>query len=94
MLGNVELKDKALILSVNSQARAERGRVLLSEVLDGLVAQPLVEIQTLEQMAMAHRQNLSEQERRTIIHDGLERHYRHLLDEPIPALETSRRAPR
>jgi hypothetical protein len=92
VLGNVELKDKALILSVNSQVRAERGRVLLSEVLDGLVAQPLVEIQTLEQ-SMANRNsapppklNLSEQERHSIIHDGLDRHYRDLLDQPIPAL--------
>jgi hypothetical protein len=92
VLGNVELKDKALILSVNSQARAERGRVLLSEALDGLVAQPLVEIQTLQQCmatrdpAPPARLNLSEQERRTIIHDGLDRHYRDLLDQPIPAL--------
>ena len=92
VLGTVELKDKALILSVNSQARAERGRVLLSEVLDGLVVQPLVEIQTLEQCmatrdpAPPARLNLSEQERRTIIHDGLDRHYRDLLDQPIPAL--------
>jgi hypothetical protein len=92
VLGTVELKDKALILSVNSQARAERGRVLLSEVLDGLVAQPLVEIQTLEQ-CMATRDsaptaklNLSEEERRTIIHQGLDRHYRDLLDQPIPVL--------
>jgi hypothetical protein len=60
VLGNVELKDKALILSVNSQARAN--------------------------LAPPPRLNLSEQERRTIIHDGLERHYRHLLVEPIPAL--------
>jgi hypothetical protein len=92
VLGNVELKDKALILSVNSQARAERGRVLLSEALDGLVAQPLVESQTLEQCMATRdpgappRLNLSEQERRTIIHDGLDRHYRDLLDQPIPAL--------
>ena len=92
VLGNVELEDKTLILSVNSRARAERGRVLLSETLDGLVAQPLVEIQTLEQ-CMATRDaaptpnlNLSEEERRTIIHDGLDRHYRDLLDQPIPAL--------
>jgi hypothetical protein len=49
VLGNVELKDQALILSVNSQARADQGRALLSEVLDGLVGQPLVEMQTLEQ---------------------------------------------
>ena len=92
VLGNVELKDQALILSVNSQARAERGRVLLGEVLYGLVAQPLVEIQTLEQrmatpdVASPSRLNLSPQERRTIIHDGLDRHYRDLLDQPIPVL--------
>jgi hypothetical protein len=92
VLGTVELNDKALILSVNSQARAERGRALLSEVLHGLLAQPLVEIQTLEQ-CMATRDptpaaklNLSEDERRTIIRDGLDRHYRALLDQPIPAL--------
>jgi hypothetical protein len=53
---------------------------------------PLVEIQTLEQR-MATRDpaptpnlNLSEEERRTIIHDGLDRHYRDLLDQPIPVL--------
>ena len=92
VFGSVELKDKGLILSVNSQARSERGRALLSEVLDGLVVQPLVEVQTLEQ-CMATRDpapppklNLSEDERRTIIHDGLDRHYRDLLDQPIPVL--------
>jgi hypothetical protein len=92
MFGSVELKDKGLILSVNSQARSERGRALLSEVLDGLVVQPLVEIQTLEQCmatrdpAPPPRLNLSEEERRTIIHNGLDRHYRDLLDQPIPVL--------
>jgi hypothetical protein len=92
VLGNVELKDQALILLVNSQARAERGRALLGEVLHGLVVQPLVEIQTLEQRiatrdpAPPPRLNLPEQERRAIIHDGLDRHYRDLLDQPIPAL--------
>jgi len=92
VLGTVELKDKALILSVNSQARAERGRVLLSEVLHGSLAQPLVELQTLEQCmatrdpAPTAKPNLSEGERRSIIHEGLDRHYRALLDQPIPAL--------
>ena len=92
VFGSVELKDKGLILSVNSQARSERGRALLSEVLDGLVVQPLVEVQTLEQCmatrdpAPPPRLNLSVEERRTIIHDGLDRHYRDLLDQPIPAL--------
>jgi hypothetical protein len=92
VFGSVELKDKRLILSVNSQARSERGRALLSEVLDGLVVQPLVEVQTLEQCmatrdpAPPPRLNLSVEERRTIIHDGLDRHYRDLLDQPIPVL--------
>ena len=92
VFGSVELKDKGLILSVNSQARSERGRALLSEVLDGLVVQPLVEVQTLEQCmatrdpAPPPRLNLSSEERRTIIHDGLDRHYRDLLDQPIPVL--------
>ena len=77
---------------MNSQARSERGRALLSEVLDGLVVQPLVEIQTLEQCmatcdpAPPASLNLSEDERRTIIHNGLDRHYRDLLDQPIPVL--------
>ena len=92
VFGSVELKDKGLILSVNSQARSERGRALLSEVLDGLLVQPLVEVQTLEQCmatrdpAPPPRLNLSVEERRTIIHDGLDRHYRDLLDQPIPVL--------
>ena len=92
VFGSVELKDKGLILSVNSQARSERGRALLSELLDGLVVQPLVEVQTLEQCmatrdpAPPPRLNLSVEERRTIIHDGLNRHYRDLLDQPIPVL--------
>src|SRR5262245_1760074 len=92
VFGSVELKDKALILSVNSQARAERGRLLLSETLDGLVAQPLVEIQTLEQCmvtrdpAPAPNLNLSKEQRRTLIHDGLDRHYQDLLDQPIAVL--------
>src|SRR5262249_56179439 len=91
VLGTVELKDKALILSVNSQSRAERGRALLSEALH-VLAQPLVEIQTLEQCmatrdsAPAAKLNLSEDERRAIIHEGLDRHYRALLDQQIPAL--------
>ena len=92
VLGNAELKEKTLVLSVNSRARSERGRALLAQVLGGLVAQPLVEMQTLEKV-MASRDappplclDLSDEERRTIIHGSLDRHYRDLLDQPIPVL--------
>jgi hypothetical protein len=97
VLGGVELKDKAVVLSVNSRARSDRGRALLSERLNGLVGQPLIEMQTLEQCTATRDPapsppNLSEDERRTIVHDNLNKHYRNLLDQPIPAL--GNRSPR
>ena len=45
VLGNVELTAKAVTLSVNSEARAARGRALLEPVLARLVRAPLVERQ-------------------------------------------------
>jgi len=54
VLGNVELKERELVLSVNSKARSDRGRALFAENLGDLVGQPLVEIQTLEKL-MASR---------------------------------------
>jgi hypothetical protein len=93
VLGALELKGKTLILSVNSQGRANRGRALLSELLSGLVGEPLVEMQTLDQI-MASRPdsppppepNLTEDERRPITHQSLDRHYRDMLDQPAPIL--------
>jgi hypothetical protein len=82
-----------LILSVNSQGRANRGRASLSELLSGLVGEPLVEMQTLNQV-MASRPdsptppepNPTKDERRTIIHQSLDRHYQNKLDQPVPIL--------
>jgi hypothetical protein len=92
VLGGVELKDKALVLSVNSRERFDRGRVLLSKTLGGLVGQPLVEMQSIEQLMESHnaalpsKLDMSEEERSAIIHDSLDRHYRDLLDQPISML--------
>jgi hypothetical protein len=92
VLGTVELKDKTVELSVNSQARSERGRALLAGTLGNLVAQPLIETQTVEQLLAAPKDtppaklDITPQERRGIIHATMDQHYRKLLDEPIPAL--------
>jgi len=92
ILGTVEIKQKAVLLSVNSRARCERGKLLLAETLGTLVAQPLVEMQTLEKLMEQPNStpppnlDLSDEERRTIIHDSLSRHYRSMLDQPIPML--------
>lgn len=94
VLGTIELKGKTLTLAVNSEAREARGRALIEPLLTGMVREPLVERQTMEQMmASADRQGgiepssglLPEQER-AIVHQGLTDHYRRMLDEPIPAL--------
>jgi hypothetical protein len=92
VLGGVELKDRALVLSVNSRERSDRGRALLSKTLGGLVGQPLVEMQSIDQLMASQnapvpsKLDMSEEERSAIIHDSLDRHYRHLLDQPIPML--------
>lgn len=92
VLGGVELKDKALVLSVNSRERSDLGRALLSKTLGGLVGQPLVEMQTVEQVMESQdsppsaKLDLSEEQQRSIIHDSMDRHYRNLIDQPIPIL--------
>lgn len=93
VLGNVELLPRTITLSVSSAARAERGRALLAGALGELVAQPLTEIQTIEQMRAAPPRNRSQPEppiplemQTELVHDMLDRQYRALLDEPVPML--------
>jgi hypothetical protein len=94
VLGAIELTANAVRLSVNSEARAARGRTLLEPVLTGLVRAPLIERQTVEQMMASPRDRSSAQdalrlppnEERRIIHQGLTDHYRRTLDDPIPSL--------
>jgi hypothetical protein len=91
VLGGLELKGKSLVLSVNSQGRADRGRALLSKLLGGMAGEPLVEIQTLDQVMASSpdtpsppKLDLTDDERRTIIHQSLDRHYWEMLDQPVP----------
>jgi hypothetical protein len=90
VLGGLELKGISLVLSVNSQSRADRGRALLSKLLGGMVGEPLVEIQTLDQVMASSpdtppppKLDLTDDER-TVVHQSLDRHYREMLDQPVP----------
>jgi hypothetical protein len=91
-LGSVELEGGTLLLSVNSRERSELGRALLSAILGDRVGEPSVETETVEQMLAsrdAHEPqqiDLSEQEQCAIIHDRMDRHYRDVLDQPVPML--------
>lgn len=96
VLGNIELRGKTLTLSVNSRARGECGRALLERALTGLVREPLVETQTVEQMMASRGEDqskvsfgLSPEDERAFIHKTLDDHYGTMLDEPIPALDNA-----
>ena len=93
VLGNVELKQRALSLSVNSAARAERGKAILATVLTDLVGAPLTQIQTVEQMRSAppslRKQtgaDIPPEMQTELVHAMLDKQYRALLDEPVPML--------
>ena len=96
VLGDVELKARTIEMSVNSQDRAERGQHVLADMLKGLVGFPLMEHQTLEQAlnklpevptSGTEQPDVDPEERRWIIHQAMDQHYREQLDEPIPALD-------
>ena len=57
VLGTIELGTKTVTLSVNSEARAARGRAMLEPVLAGLARAPLVERQSIEQMMASSREH-------------------------------------
>ncbi|MFV2090791.1 MAG: hypothetical protein ACC642_09045, partial [Pseudomonadales bacterium] len=50
MLGNVELKADALVLTTNSTERTERGKQTLTALLEHLIGPPLSKLQTPEQL--------------------------------------------
>jgi hypothetical protein len=91
VLGSVELGDDMVVLSVNSRERCERGRALLTGILGRSVGNALVEMETLEQfmekkVTPAPKPDLSPDERRRIIHESMDTHYREVLDQAVPAL--------
>lgn len=94
VLGTVELVGRKVILSVNSETRAERGRALLEPALHELVRPALEERQDLDQMRAEQRASgrrppssgLAPDEERAIIQQHMGEHYRKLLDQPIPSL--------
>ncbi|MFQ6018644.1 MAG: hypothetical protein ACE5KF_10665 [Kiloniellaceae bacterium] len=103
-LGMIELRDRQIVLSINSRERAERGKKLLTDLLGGLVGPPLTSFESLE--------NVLENENRPdapgpveeippdiaaqVIHQHLDRHYRGCMTEKMPVLgnKTPRQAAR
>lgn len=105
--GHLTLGPTTLEVMVNSEDRATRIRNILAPFLDGLVQPPLVERITPEQ-AMAARggiaapatkslpEGINQEDMREAVHQLLDRQYRNVLRQKIPALgdKTPRQAVR
>lgn len=93
VLGNIELKGRALILAVTSAERASRGTTFIADTLADLVGPPLTTIETVEQAMAAHRDKQPEPSpafdpgvATPLVHAMLDRQYRATLDEPVGML--------
>ncbi len=93
-LGTVELEGDSLKLETNSPQRAVGARALLEPVIGPFVGEVFVDVKTLEEIAASRPANeepppppdLSAEEERKFVHETLDRHYRAVLDQPVPAL--------
>ncbi len=92
VLGNVEIKESALVVSVSSAARAERATAMLRAALGAIVAAPLTQIQSIDQMLEEHQDrprptsDIPPEVQAKLVHQSLNRQYRALLGQPVPML--------
>lgn len=93
-LGNIEIRDRTLLLSVNSRQRAERGRDLLAAHLGSLVGAPLIAHEDIERTLdgpsgpqASPADEIPPEVAAQIIRDYLDDHYRRTLDDPLPVLD-------
>lgn len=94
VLAGLEIKGRALMVSVNSQARAARVQELIMGAAGDLLKPPLTSIRTIAQL-LAERETqpvshgadeVPPEIARQITHDYMDKHYREALDTPLPAL--------
>lgn len=93
ILGHVELEGRILILTTNSVTRAERATAWLRETLGDRVLEPMVRIETLDDMAGQGLADLDDDDldippevAAELVHRLLDGQYRRTLDEPVPML--------
>jgi hypothetical protein len=94
VLGSLELKGKALLVTVNSVGRAAKVEALVIDAAGELLKQPLTRIRTVEQMMAEERparpqrgvDEIPPEIARQVALEYMDRHYRETLDAPVPAL--------
>lgn len=93
LLGSIKLDKDRLTLTTNSAERAESGRTMIAQLLDGLVRAPLTSLQTAEQLLARRKETPAvasaepgDPDLERIRRQYLDEHYRRSLDEPISML--------
>ncbi|OZA08556.1 MAG: hypothetical protein B7Y02_12540, partial [Rhodobacterales bacterium 17-64-5] len=94
VLGALEVKGKALFISVNSASRAAQIEGLLMDGAGDLLKHPLTSIRAVEQMMAEERpapfqdgaDEIPPEIAMQITRDYMDKHYRETLDSPVPAL--------
>lgn len=93
VLGNLELKGRDLVLSVNSASRAETGTTILVAALGAHVGEPEFSVRSLDELLDMHdtdiarpRPAIDPVEEKLLVHDMLDSQYRAVLDEPVGML--------
>lgn len=92
VLADIRIEDKTLVLSTNSKQRCDSGCALLSDALGKRLRKPSIRTETIDQVmasrasATPNQLDIPEEEQRAIVHDYMDRHYRDVLDQPVPAL--------
>jgi len=96
ILGNLELSGRFLIIEVNSAERAEKAKHEFAPLLRNLVQAPLMELRTVEQMLAEQAEDpepdddepeIPLEEMQRIVREMMDRQYRQVLDEAVPALD-------
>jgi hypothetical protein len=92
-LAHVSLSAKRLTLTVNSRARLEKARALIESVLAPLIGAGEVDVHSIEEMMddadddePPSDRELSHEAAQKMRHKYLDRHYRKVLEEPVPML--------
>ena len=94
VLGSMELKGKALLVTVNSTERADKVRKLIRDAAGDLFRSHLTTIRTVDQMRADQQRDRPSEEveeippdiARQLMRDHMDKHYLETLDAPIPAL--------
>ena len=87
--GHIVLEDTTLILEVNSQARAKRGKAYFLKLLKGIVEPGLTVHENLEQLmeSQAGKSPPTPIDAPEILTPLMDQHYRKVLDENVPMLD-------